>query len=173
LKYLTGQALKITIRKQAAMVLLSLLLITAVSACGGSAATSGSGQPLPSSGLPGSPAAIKFWQGQFPDDKYILSVSGDVNADNRADTMIVYSVPDGHCELLAVLDLTDGYHLSGTIPAPMEKQKLSFLDFDSKPPTEILISGENGSAVGLGIFRLENNEFVNVFGEDYSACCGI
>ena len=161
-------------QKLAAIGLFALLLVTVMSACGGNASTTtGSGQPTASSGLPGSPAAIAFWQKQFPADTYILSVSGDVNADNRPDTIIIYQVPDGSCQLLAVLGLSSGYSLSGTIQAPMENQKVSFLDFDSKPPTEILVSGENGDAVGLGIFRLENNEFVNVFGEDYNACCGI
>ena len=174
MKYPANQIEKGKFQKLAAIGLFSLLLTTALSACGRNASTAtGSGQPLPSTGLPGSPVAIAFWQKQFPADKYILSVSGDVNADNRPDTLIIYQVPDGYCQLLAVLDLSSGYSVSGTIPAPMEKQKVSFLDFDSKPPTEILVSGENGSAVGLGIFRLENNEFVNVFGEDYNACCGI
>ena len=174
MKYPVNQASTVTFRNQIAIGFVSLLIIAAVSACGGNATVpSGSNQPTPSTGLPGSADAVAFWQKQFPDYKFVLSVNGDINNDNRADTIIIYKRPDEYRELLAVLDRANGYSLSGTIPAPMEKQKVSFLDFDSKPPTEILVSGENGSAVGLGIFRLENNEFVNVFGEDYNACCGI
>jgi hypothetical protein len=151
-----------------------LLFATAAFACGRSASTvSGTGQTTPTSGLPGSPVAIAFWQNQFPDDKVILAVSGDINADNRPDTIIVYQLPGGNCQFQAVLDLASGYSLTGTLPAPLENQKVSFIDFDSKPPTEIFVSGENGNNVGMGIFRLENNEFVNVFGDDYDACCGV
>lgn len=174
MKYPANQIVKGKFQKLAAIGLFSLLLVTAMPACGGNASTvTGSGQPTPSSGLPGSPAAIAFWQKQFPADTYILSVSGDINADNRPDTIIIYQLPNGSFQLQAVLDLSSGYQLTGILPAPLSNQKLSFLNFDNKPPTEILVSGENGSAVGLGIFRLENNEFVNVFGEDYNACCGI
>jgi hypothetical protein len=146
--------------------------MAAMSACGGNASTIPvSGQPTQTSALPGSPAAVAFWQKQSPDDKLILSVSGNIDADNRADTVIVYQLPDGSCQLVAVLDLSSGYQLTGTLPAPLSNQKLSFINFDNK--TSLLVEGENDGNIGMGIFSLENNEFVNVFGDDYDACCGV
>jgi hypothetical protein len=101
-----------------------------------------------------------------------MSASGDINADNRPDTVIIYSIPGGLCQFLAVLNLISGYQLTDYLPAPQSYQKINFIEYYGKPPLDVTISGENDGNVGLGIFRLENNEFVSVFGSNYINCCG-
>jgi hypothetical protein len=117
------------------------------------------------------PPEVSYWQERFPEDSLVRWAQSDLNSDNRLDTMIIYSLPDGKCWMIAVVNLPDGYLLTVPAPAPVSDQQISFTDFDSRPPMEVVVTGKNGNYVGIGIFRLEQAQLVNLFADDYDKCC--
>jgi hypothetical protein len=117
-------------------------------------------------------SSFAYWQQQNPDRNWIKLAEADLNNDNREDMVVVYGIDNGKCEMVVVLDLPDGYQLTETAPAPVEDQTLKIMNFDSKPPNEIYISGRNGNNAGLAFFRVvDNHTLDNLFADNFADCC--
>jgi hypothetical protein len=128
-------------------------------------------------GSPATPAAqsptegFLFWQDQFPGLVPVCWAENYLNADDRPDTVIIYRLENNKCQMLIVLNLAGGFRLTGPIAAPVSDQQISFTDFDSKPPMEIVVTGKNGNFAGTAVFRLEKEQLVNLFEDDFDKCC--
>jgi hypothetical protein len=152
-----------------------LLLIAVGLVCGLPMAgcTAQTESPAFTQSIPPSPSAgVIFWQEQFPGLNLVCWAENDLNADNRPDTVIIYRLDNNKCRLSIVINLAGGFRLTSPIAAPVSDQQISFTDFDSKPPMEVVVTGKNGSFVGTAIFRLEKEQMVNLFDEDFDKCCG-
>jgi hypothetical protein len=122
--------------------------------------------------VPQSPTeGFLFWQGQFPGLVPVCWAENDLNADDRPDTVIIYRLDNHKCQMLIVMNLAGGFRLTGPIAAPVSDQQISFTDFDSKPPMEVVVTGKNGNFAGTAIFRLEKEQLVNLFEDDFDKCC--
>ncbi|MGE5396237.1 MAG: Cys-Cys-COOH (seleno)protein SaoC [Chitinophagales bacterium] len=115
--------------------------------------------------------AVQYWQEYNKGHELIKMAEGDLNADGREDTVVIYKIGKEKCRMQAILNLPSGYRMTGKVPAPVSNQTLEFKNIDDKPPTEILVSGVKGSYPGYAIFRLEKGELVNLFGENMDKCC--
>jgi hypothetical protein len=133
--------------------------------------TKGESRPSEASNREALPPEVSYWQDRFPDERLVRWAQSDLNSDNRPDTVIIYGLPDGKCQMIAVVNLPDAYLLTQMAPAPVSDQQISFTDFDSRPPMEVVVTGKNGNYVGIGIFRLEQAQLVNLFADDYDKCC--
>jgi hypothetical protein len=122
--------------------------------------------------VPETPSAgVGFWQEQIPRQSLVTWAEADLNADNRPDTVIIYRLENNKCQMVIVMNLPEGFRLTVPVQAPVSDQQISFTDFDSKPPEEVVVTGKNGSFAGTAIFRLEKGQIVNLFAEDFDKCC--
>ena len=118
----------------------------------------------------GIPASVIYWQQQSPQYQIVKYATGDLSRDGRDDAVIVYSLGNDTCEMVAVISQADGYKLTQPVRAPLSDQKISFIHM-TKSSTEVVISGRHGDVVGTGIFRLEAGQLESVFSDDYDGCC--
>ena len=70
-----------------------------------------------------------------------------------------------------ILDLDEGFLATNEVPAPIEDQIIQFKDIDKKPPMEFIVQGSKGNKTGFAVFRIENNQLVDLFGEGMEDCC--
>ena len=119
--------------------------------------------------LPDSPALV-YWAetNSYP---IITSVEDDIDGDGRLDTVLIYQIAPDKCQICVILNLEDGFMISGSSRAPVENQSIKLKDIDNKPPLEIIVSGSKRGKYGYGILRLENNQLIDLFGEGMDECC--
>jgi hypothetical protein len=118
-------------------------------------------------------SGVLFWQEQNPGLYLVCWAENDLNADSFMDTVIIYRLEDDRCRMVIAVNNSGEYHFSETVAAPLTDQKISFVDFDSRPPAEVVVTGRNGSFVGTAIFRLEQEHLVNIFDDDFDKCCRV
>jgi len=102
----------------------------------------------------------------------ILAIEGDVNADGAADLVALYHDQDGNSWMRVLLrGAKGGYIATNAHKAPVENQSARFRDIDDKPPCEFIVQGMKGAKSGFAIYRVENGELTDVFGEGMDECC--
>jgi hypothetical protein len=116
-------------------------------------------------------SGVKYWRDHSAGGQLVKWAEEDLNADGRQDAVIIYRLKDGKCKMVAVINLAGRYRLTDPVPAPVFNQQISFKDFDRKPPMETVVTGTNNNYVGIAIFRLEKNQLINLFENDYDKCC--
>lgn len=119
------------------------------------------------------PSGVLYWQDQNPGLNPLCWAESDLNADSFVDTVIIYHQDVNRCRMVIAVNINGNYRLSETVAAPLSDQKISFVDFDSRPPTEVVVTGRNSSFVGTAIFRLEQERLVNIFDDDFDKCCQV
>ena len=73
--------------------------------------------------------------------------------------------------MCVVQDFRGQYRLTNEVPAPVSDQTIELKDIDEEPPMEFIVQGRKGAKVGFAIFRIEDGELVDLFGEGMEDCC--
>ncbi|SDZ07425.1 Cys-Cys-COOH (seleno)protein SaoC [Tindallia californiensis] len=115
--------------------------------------------------------AIDHWRKHYEENELILWDQEDLTDNGKLDTVIIFNVGHRKNNVLVVMDMGDEFVMTEPIPAPVENQVIKFLDFDNEPPNELYISGSKGPHVGHAIYRIVDDELVDLFSMDMSLCC--
>lgn len=105
------------------------------------------------------------------DEKVITYAQHDLNNDGKEDLIIIYYVNKNSNKMTVVASKGNEYVLTEPIPAPIDNQQISFKDIDNKEEMEVIVSGSKNGNVGYAIYRLENYEMIDLFGQDMESCC--
>lgn len=108
---------------------------------------------------------------QKPGKEVIKYAFGDLNNDGGEDLIIIYKVGKGKNMMCVILALGEKYVSTNEVPAPVSNQVIQFKNIDDKPPMEFIVQGMKGAKVGYAIFRIENGQLVDLFGEGMEDCC--
>jgi uncharacterized membrane protein YraQ (UPF0718 family) len=116
---------------------------------------------------------INYFKSNCKYKEIIIYAQEDVNEDNKGDLVLIYKGIDDKNKMIVVLTnkSNDKLFLTKSVDAPVENQEIKFKDIDSKQPMEIVVSGSKKGNIGYGIYRIENNELINIFGENMKDCC--
>ena len=88
------------------------------------------------------------------------------------DLLIVYYVDPESNKIVGLLSQPDSsVAITQSEPAPIENALIEFKDIDKTPPMEFILSGNKGSYVGYGVFRIVDDMIFNLFGSDMDDCC--
>ncbi len=148
--------------------LVCLALVLACAACDERPKTA----PDPAAGLVACADMYEAFFRNNPDCGPILAIEGDVNADGAADLVTLYHDRDGAAWMRVLLRAEKGgYVATNAHKAPVENQSARFRDIDEKPPCEFIVQGMKGAKSGFAIYRVENGELTDVFGEGMDECC--
>lgn len=115
-------------------------------------------------------AALEYWRG-YNQYSSVIWIEADLDNDSRPDTVLIYREGEDKCMMCAVLNTAQGYVVTESTRAPLENQILQSRDIDERPPVEIMVSGSKNSKFGYAIFRLENNQLIDLFAENMNECC--
>lgn len=127
---------------------------------------------------------LQAFQQENEDAEVILACTEDLTNDGEKDLVVIYTtvVDDEHVSeqnrgkhrhtrMKIVMGSADGdYTYTEARPAPVEQQKIQFKDIDNRDEIEFVLQGCKGNKVGYGIFRVENAELINLFGEGMEEC---
>jgi hypothetical protein len=153
-------------RPAGAVLALVALVCLAAAGCG-----KPTGYPPAADGEGVDSTALAFWQSQNPQLSPVRWAQADLDEDSRPDTVVIYRLENNKCQMMIVINRVEGFRLTGPVAAPVSEQKIDFTNFDSRPPEEVVITGTNGSYAGTAIFRLEKEQIVNIFDQDFDKCC--
>lgn len=104
--------------------------------------------------------------------KEIITYSqGDINEDGRENLVVVYNLNNKNNLMVIIINDKNNMHATKPILAPKEDVVIEFKNIDDKYQKELIISGSKNGSVGYAIYRLENDELINLFGEGMQACC--
>ncbi|PKM78274.1 MAG: hypothetical protein CVU90_03155 [Firmicutes bacterium HGW-Firmicutes-15] len=114
--------------------------------------------------------ALEYWQNN---NSYapVTWTEEDLNDDGRPDTVLIYRVAPDKCLMCVISNTAQGFVVSQSTRAPLENQVIKSKDIDNKPPIEITVSGSKNGQFGYGIYRLENDQLIDLFAEGMNDCC--
>jgi hypothetical protein len=116
-------------------------------------------------------AAIADFVNRHPEWPVIKYARADLNNDGRQDVVIIYRIAKDTNRMRVVLDIGGKYSDTNEAPAPLYDQSIVFRDIDKKPPVEFIVQGRKGAKIGYAIFRIENEQLIDIFGEGMEDCC--
>lgn len=114
---------------------------------------------------------LEFFGNEIPDADILLAKEEDLNGDGLKDIVVIYTHDNNNEMVVAINNENGDFKLSNSHKAPIENQSIQFKNIDDKDPIEFIISGSKNGAVGYGIYRLENDKVIDLFGEDMNDCC--
>lgn len=160
---LRGHSMKVF---KKAIFLISLLILTSLTLISCST-DKGNKEVVESEGL-------KFFKESFKDSEIKKFKTGDLNDDGIEDTVVVFThKEDGksHTEFTVILGQENGFKLLEHFKAPRDNQNIEIKDTDNKKPMEFVISGSKNGELGLGIYRVQGNKVVDLFGSENMDAC--
>lgn len=95
----------------------------------------------------------------------------DLDNDGKEDVIIIYRVAREKNEMCVIRHGDSGFIQTNSVPAPVADQMIQFRNIDEKPPLEFILQGRKGANVGYAIFRIEEGNLVDLFGEGMENCC--
>ena len=107
----------------------------------------------------------------YGDKKPLLTGVNDINNDGLEDLIVIYQDTPTTNKMIAIWQEDGKVVISEPTPAPVENYRIEWRDIDDKDPIELIVSGSKGVNVGYAIYRWENHEFINLFGEGMEDCC--
>lgn len=110
------------------------------------------------------------FQEKYPENEVIKCGYEDVTNDGVKDLVVIYNIKKGKNGMKVVIG-GDEYSISNEAPAPVEDQTIKFKNIDNKDEIEFIVSGSKHGNVGYAIFRLQQMEPINLFGQDMEDCC--
>ena len=113
----------------------------------------------------------KHFSASYEDKTPLLTGVNDINNDGREDLIVIYQDTADTNKMVAIWEEEGNVITSEPTPAPQENYRLEWRDIDKKPPTELVVSGSKGVNVGYAIYRWENGDFLNLFGDGMEDCC--
>ena len=113
----------------------------------------------------------KYFTDAYEGKKPLLTGVNDINNDGREDLIVIYQDTSAANKMIAIWEEEGTIAISEPAPAPVENCRLEWKDIDDRDPIELIVSGSKGVNVGYAIYRWENGDFVNVFGESMEDCC--
>lgn len=113
----------------------------------------------------------KYFTSTYEGKKPIVTGVNDINNDGQQDLIVIYRDTPATNKMIAIWEEEGTVVISEPTPAPVENCRLEWKDIDKKEPIELIVSGSKGVNVGYAIYRWENGEFINVFGEGMEDCC--
>ncbi|MCS5422552.1 MULTISPECIES: Cys-Cys-COOH (seleno)protein SaoC [Psychrilyobacter] len=111
---------------------------------------------------------LKIFQSEYS-NKVILMKEGDITNDGIEDLIVIYDISKSEKGMVVVLGGEN--KLTNSVKAPIERQSIRFKNIDEKNEMEFVVSGYRGSKLGYGIYRIENNRIIDLFGEGMDQCC--
>ncbi len=149
------------------VVLCSFLLTFFISACKGHGVEQSilDGQGLKTN------KTLQYFMKKNPGKKLIKYEFKDLNDDGREDLLVLYQVSKEKNMMCVILNFVDHYIETNEVPAPVSNQVIHFKNIDEKPPMEFIVQGMKGAKVGYAIYRIENGQLVDLFGEGMEDCC--
>ncbi|MEG0191206.1 MAG: Cys-Cys-COOH (seleno)protein SaoC, partial [Lachnospiraceae bacterium] len=95
-----------------------------------------------------------------------------VTGDELKDLVVIYQ-KQKQVQMVTVIGAgqNSGYRFSKPVPGPKENQKIQFRNIDKEGVIEFIISGEKKGATGYAIYRMIEDEPVDLFGEGMEDCC--
>ncbi len=106
-----------------------------------------------------------------PGKAIILYAQEDLNNDGQKDLLVLYRISRGKNMMRVILDMGKTCTETNEVPAPISNQTLRFKDIDEKPPMEFIVQGMKGAKIGYAVFRIENGQLIDIFGEGMEDCC--
>ena len=94
----------------------------------------------------------------------------DLNDDGLEDLLVIYRENREQNKFVVIL-AGDPPTITVPDPAPLENAAIEFKDIDKTPPMEFIISGNKGSYMGYGIYRIKEEALYNLFDADMEHCC--
>lgn len=116
-------------------------------------------------------ALLQYFEQNHPGLEVIKIARNDLNEDGRDDLIVMYRASDDRNGMRVILALEEGFLATNEVPAPIEDQLIQFRDIDKKPPMEFIVQGSKGNKTGFAVYRIENNQLVDLFGEGMDECC--
>lgn len=116
----------------------------------------------------------KYFQKNYKCDKKIIplkAAKGDITNDGKDDLVLIFNKEGEDINNMVVLINGDKKVFTKEKRAPIDNIEIQFKDIDDKGPIETIISGSKNGNYGYAIYRLENNEMKDLFGENMKDCC--
>ncbi len=128
---------------------------------------------------------LKAFKTAHPEAEVLIACAEDLTDDGLTDLVVIYATEEDdehvesgnagrhkHIRLTVAIDSGNGvdYQFTKPIPAPVENQKIQFQNIDKKDEIEFVLQGQKENKVGYGIYRIVDNETVNLFGEGMEDC---
>lgn len=101
----------------------------------------------------------------------LLTGVNDINNDGQEDLIVIYKDTADTNKMIAIWEEKGKVVISEPTPAPVENYRIEWRDIDNKAPIELVVSGSKGVNIGYAIYRWENGDFINLFGEGMEDCC--
>lgn len=114
---------------------------------------------------------LLFFKSNVEFEDIITYSQGDINEDNRDDLVVIYKKDNSSNNMVVVINDKNNIYTTTPKPAPKENAKIEFKNIDNKGYMEVIISGSKNGNAGYGVYRLENNELIDLFGEGMESCC--
>lgn len=114
---------------------------------------------------------LQEFHSRHPERTVLLACAEDITNDGIED-LVVISQEGKDISTIALFSREDG-SLGETepIPAPRENQHIRFFNMDKLSEIETLITGEKNGQVGYAIYRIMDDQMINLFGEGMEDCC--
>lgn len=95
----------------------------------------------------------------------------DITDDGVDDLLVIWRNAEEDLNYMAAVTEGNGeYALTGAEKAPYENLTIEFKDIDEKSVLEFIVSGSRLGNYGYGIYRVEEDAVVNIFGEGLDEC---
>ncbi|NLW91712.1 MAG: hypothetical protein GXY34_08945 [Syntrophomonadaceae bacterium] len=101
----------------------------------------------------------------------LLTGVNDINDDGQEDLIVIYQDTPDTNKMIAIWEQNGEMIVSKPTPAPVENYRIEWRDIDNKAPIELVVSGSKGVNIGYAIYRWENGNLINLFGEGMEKCC--
>ena len=105
----------------------------------------------------------------FPSVKPIVCEKADVTNDSVEDLIIIYK--DAEKIFMRVLINGESIVYTDEVPAPAENQSIELRNIDDKDELEFIIRGSKRGNVGYAIYRIIDNQDIDLLGDGMDECC--
>lgn len=146
-----------------------MMVIAGLSSCSSKPASENKAADI---GVSADNKLLAYFKAQHPDREPVKCAYEDITNDGGKDLIVIFDNDKGKKQMCAVISKEDEKHqLTEPIPAPAENQNIQFKDIDEKDELEFIVSGSKNGSVGYAIYRVMDNQIINLFGEGMEDCC--
>lgn len=150
---------------------LLLLCLLFLPGCGPGAGEQAGDQRDYDPGALGKNPELKYFVEANPLYPVLKYARADLDNDGRGDLVVIYNIGPAKNRMTIIFRKGEVFVTAGDVPAPVSDQMIQFRNIDEKPPMEFILQGRKGARAGYAIFRVEEGELVDLFGEGMDDCC--